>query len=479
MQSLFSQSSQSSSSSQSSMSSEVSQNEFDDEFGMQIEPETEEQQIRRIVSQYIFENDKSKCIFIDGPGGCGKTYLYNTIMRYCDCTNISYLCFAHTGIAASLLKNGKTLHAGFGLPLNYNNVITTSLVVGSSEYEEVRNAKVIFIDEISMVSKKTISFINKLLKDMMGNDEPFGGKIMIVGGDFRQTLPIVVSGKRADIVNESIIRSDEWSLFSRFELNECVRAGNDTEFFKWQLEIGENDRNAIIPKENLHDNVVQYVFGNINSLNTEELSKRVVLATRNDVVRMLNSEIIDKLEGEEVIYKSVDGVVEDDEGDGQIYTTEYLNKLNPSGCPPHELKLKKNTIVMLIRNINTSMGLCNGTRMIVEEMRRFTLKLRALTGPFSGKSIVIPTMRITPSDLRLPFQFKRTQFPIIPAFAMTINKSQGQSFDYVGIHLRHGVFGHGQLYVAVSRCRSKINLKFQLMTTGKEKRKSRRINMPK
>ena len=71
-------------------------------------------------------------------------------------------------------------------------------------------------------------------------------------------------------------------------------------------------------------------------------------------------------------------------------------------------------------------------------------------------------MVMIPSDTKLPFPFERKQFPIIPAFSITINKSQGQTFNYVGVDLSKDVFSHGQLYVAVSRCRSSETLKFDI-----------------
>src|SRR6266542_4378095 len=82
-----------------------------------------------------------------------------------------------------------------------------------------------------------------------------------------------------------------------------------------------------------------------------------------------------------------------------------------------------------------------------------------LTGSYSGKRVFISQIRITPSDADLPFQLVRHQFPIRLAFAMTINKAQGQTIPYMGLDLRNPVFAHGQLYVALSRVQSKNNIK--------------------
>lgn len=144
------------------------------------------------------------------------------------------------------------------------------------------------------------------------------------------------------------------------------------------------------------------------------------------------------------------------------YPIEFLNSLNVSGMPPHKLKLKVNSIIMLIRNLNTEQALVNGTRMRVKCLHRNTIDCEVLTGTAINKRILIPRVNLTFSGTILPFQFQRTQFPVIPAFAMTINKSQGQTFDKIGVLLRRPVFTHGQLYVAASRVRSFDSLKFYI-----------------
>ena len=80
------------------------------------------------------------------------------------------------------------------------------------------------------------------------------------------------------------------------------------------------------------------------------------------------------------------------------------------------------------------------------------------------KTILIPRMPLIPSDTNLPFEFQRIQFPIRPAFAITFNKSQGQTFDQVGVYLDKPVFSHGQLYVALSRCRNRNKIKVHIKT---------------
>ena len=124
------------------------------------------------------------------------------------------------------------------------------------------------------------------------------------------------------------------------------------------------------------------------------------------------------------------------------------------GLPPSQLKLKIGIPLMLLRNLDLSRGLCNGTRLSLVHMTNRVLNVRIISGPFAGETAFIPRITISTNPGQLPFELHQRQFPVRPAFAMTINKSQGQSLGTVGIDLCYPVFSHGQFYVAVSRGRN-------------------------
>ena len=106
---------------------------------------------------------------------------------------------------------------------------------------------------------------------------------------------------------------------------------------------------------------------------------------------------------------------------------------------------------MLLRNLFPLEGLCNGTRLVLTKLGRRAIEARILGGDFDGQVRFIPRIKLITKAAGLPYDISRTQLPVRLCFAMTINKSQGQSFEQIGIDLREPVFTHGQFYVAVSR----------------------------
>ena len=158
---------------------------------------------------------------------------------------------------------------------------------------------------------------------------------------------------------------------------------------------------------------------------------------------------------------SADVIVDQDNQVG--VPPEYLNTLTPSGVLSHLLLIKRGIPIMLLRNLNPYRGLCNGTRLVALHVHQGrVLQAKIIGGQFDGNVVFIPRIALQPKDGDFPFQWQRRQFPVRICFAMTINKSQGQTLDRAGIYLADDVFAHGQLYVAASRVAHPDNIRFTL-----------------
>ncbi|EEY60735.1 helitron helicase-like protein [Phytophthora infestans T30-4] len=195
------------------------------------------------------------------------------------------------------------------------------------------------------------------------------------------------------------------------------------------------------------------------NLPDEYFVERAILAPTNASVRRINDMVAERLSGETKEYLSVDSL--EGVADANMFEQEFLNSLNFSGIPPHRIVLKVGTPIIMIRNLNGDAGLCNGTRLRVVSLRERSIEASIMSGPFKGKKVFIPRIVFysEDDDKEFPFKLKRKQFPVVPAFAMTINKAQGQSIHHVGIYLESPVFAHGQLYVALSRVTSRKAIK--------------------
>jgi ATP-dependent DNA helicase PIF1 len=241
---------------------------------------------------------------------------------------------------------------------------------------------------------------------------------------------------------------------------------SETDFKDYLLSIGrgnqESDSLITLPQQfisrSLADLMV-FVFGDFSG----DLSESAILCPTNYICEVVNDKIVGQLDSQLYELRRIDiAIAETPEERNQLainYPTEYLNSKLPNGLPPHNLKLKVGVVVILLRNLNPAQGLCNGTRLRVDRISTSFLTTTVMSGPKTGSVILLPRITLISEDASMPFKLSRYQFPVRIAFAMTINKAQGQTLKRVGVYLPQPVFSHGQLYVAFSRVRRATDLR--------------------
>ncbi|GFV39383.1 ATP-dependent DNA helicase [Trichonephila clavipes] len=321
----------------------------------------------------------------------------------------------------------------------------------------LQTCRIIIWDECTMSHKKALEALDRTLRDFRGNRRIFGGALILLSGDFRQTLPIIPRSTPADELHACLKSSVLWRHLQKLTLKTNMRVQlqrmHRLENFAKQLmnigngrmEIDESTQCITLPAnfckitESI-DKLVQKVFPNIaqNYKNHQWLSTRAILAAKNIDVNTINFSIQHGIPSETTTYKSIDTVENQDEVVN--YPTEFLNSLDLPGMPLHVLTLKIGVPIILLRNINPP-RLCNGTRLLVKKMMNNVIEATILTGKFKGEDVLLPRIPMIPTDM--PFEFKRLQFPVRLAFAMTINKAQGQSLQVCGLNLENPCFSHG------------------------------------
>lgn len=238
--------------------------------------------------------DQAKCFFVEGPAGCGKTYLYECIILYLKSHGYHHVVCSTSGISAALLPSGETCHKAFGLPTNLHYGSTSQIKVQTDEAEIVRGANIIIADEMGAASKHMLDAMDVLLRDLHNSDVPFGAVPIVCGGDFRQTLPVYQRAHTAACIENGIMRSELWPLFQVHRLTTNMRAAAATfQFRDLLLNVG----NGTLPyltndslRVNLPNNIIcqgdliSAIFG--NPVDLQACADRAILCPKRDHVKV-------------------------------------------------------------------------------------------------------------------------------------------------------------------------------------------------
>ncbi|GJW05985.1 ATP-dependent DNA helicase PIF1-like protein [Tanacetum coccineum] len=302
--------------------------------------------------------------------GTRKTFLYKTIISRLRSKRQIVLAMASSGITSLLLPGGRTAHSMFVIQLELVENRTCGIKQNTHLAELLQQVQLIIWDEALMTQKYAFEALNRTLRDILGYKNPekrntiFWGVTVLLGGDFRQILPVIPKGKRAEIVQACINYSELWKSYklNKWVLDvedEIVEAKKEDEDEPTCIEIPEDF--IINAAESPIEQIVNETFPNFTTKKSDGtyLKERAILTPRNNDADAINAYMFSKFPGPTITYNNADEVCKastDVLEKQHLYPTEFLNTLNFPGMPTHALNLKKELPIMLLRNVNLSQG---------------------------------------------------------------------------------------------------------------------------